>query len=376
MAKKIKNILKNQVIKVGIKMNFESFCEYLKNNNKINYNLLNEKNAYCVNYFLHKIKPAFDNYSKESKDNKIWFNNRLNTFINKDKDITGLAGILGEIQIYVLLSNSSFKHGLKCVKTKPTTKNKSVKKANENKTPDFIYETTVENKKIKVNIEVASSLGTKKEEKKRITEQNEIYPYEIYPYGKPEREEIDNSLSEVIRMINRVKEPDSQLKEEDINILAINLVNPIGEPIFLNLLKERGKPYFINKEGDNNTIYTGGIWQAFYSKKGDRIFSSIGINDLIKEEIYKMEYNSRFQGKSIVDFAIINTYEGVFIYQNFNRNIEIPKHIYKCLMSLDNINIDNVFINFPINNLEERVNYYRELGEAYLKEAEESKSYV
>ncbi|TXJ33661.1 hypothetical protein EPJ69_04580 [Brachyspira aalborgi] len=340
-------------------MNFESFCEYLKNNNKINYNLLNEKNAYYVNYFLYRIKVAFDNYSKESSDiNKRWFNNRLNIFM-KDEDIRNLAGILGELQIYGLLSNSPFKYWLKCVKT-----------TNEKKTPDFIYENYCRREKIKVNIEVASSLGTK-DEKKQRTEQNEIYPY-----GKPKREGIDNSLSEVISMINRIKEPDSQMKEEDINILAINFVNPIGECIFLNILKERGKPYFINKEGDNNTIYTGGIWQAFYSKKGDRIFGSIGMDDYIKEEIYKMEYNSRFQGKSVVDFAIINTYEGVFIYQNFNRKIEIPKHIYKCLMSLDNINIDNVFLNFPINNLEERVNYYRELGEAYLKEAEESKSYV
>ena len=64
------------------------------------------------------------------------------------------------------------------------------------------------------------------------------------------------------------------------------------------------------------------------------------------------------------------------IYQNFNRNIEIPKYIYKCLMSLDNINIDNLWLNYPIKNLEKRVNYHRELGELYLREAEESKSYV
>ena len=45
-------------------------------------------------------------------------------------------------------------------------------------------------------------------------------------------------------------------------------------------------------------------------------------------------------------------------------------------MSLDNINIDNLWLNYPKNNLEERVNYHRELGELYLREAEESKSYV
>ena len=100
------------------------------------------------------------------------------------------------------------------------------------------------------------------------------------------------------------------------------------------------------------------------------------MNDFIKEYVYKMEYNSRFQRKSIIDFVILNTYEGVVIYQNFNRNIEIPKCIYKCLMSLDNINIDNLWLNYPKNNLEERVNYHRELGELYLREAEESKSYV
>ena len=359
MTKIIKNTSKNKVIKGEIKMNFEGFVEYLKNNKEINYNLLNEKNFRYVNYFLYRIKTAFDSYSNESDDaNKIWFNDKLNTLTEKHKNITNHAGILGELQIYGLLNNSPFKQGLKCAKT------------NKNATPDFIYKTTVDGKKIKINIEVASSLGTG-DEKKRKTEQGEIFTY-----GKPEREGIDNSLSELIRMMNRIKKGDIQMKEDDINILAINLVNPIGEPIFLNLLEERYKPYFIKKEGDSNTIFTGGIWQSFYSKKDDRIFVSIGMNDFIKEYVYKMEYNSRFQRKSIIDFVILNTYEGVVIYQNFNRNIEIPKCIYKCLMSLDNINIDNLWLNYPKNNLEERVNYHRELGELYLREAEESKSYV
>ena len=199
-------------------MNFEGFVEYLKNNKEINYNLLNEKNFRYVNYFLYRIKTAFDSYSNESDDaNKIWFNDKLNTLTEKHKNITNHAGILGELQIYGLLNNSPFKQGLKCVKT------------NQNATPDFIYETTVDGKKIKINIEVASSLGTG-DEKKRKTEQGEIFTY-----GKPEREGIDNSLSELIRMMNRIKKGDIQMKEDDINILAINLVNPIGEPIFLNL---------------------------------------------------------------------------------------------------------------------------------------------
>lgn len=120
-------------------MDFESFWKYLKINNELNYNLLDVKNIYYKGYFSYRIKAAFDSYSKESNEaNKIWFNNRLDTFMKKNKNITNRAGILGEFQIYGLLSNSSFKYWLKCMKT------------NENATPDFIYETTVDGKKLKL----------------------------------------------------------------------------------------------------------------------------------------------------------------------------------------------------------------------------------
>ncbi|WP_158634697.1 hypothetical protein [Brachyspira aalborgi] len=42
-------------------------------------------------------------------------------------------------------------------------------------------------------------------------------------------------------------------------------------------------------------------------------------------------------------------------------------------MSLNNIKSDSLWINFPINNLDKRVNYYRKLGEAYLIEAEKGR---
>lgn len=327
----------------------------------MNHYLHTDKSNICyISYFFEKVKSAFDSYKKENNElNKNWFKHKLDELMRDNNEITDCASILGELQIYGLLKNSFFEYGLKCQRAK---KNK--------KMPDFTYEFNNN----KANIEVATFLGTGKDEKK-ISKYENGYQ-EIHPYGKPQGDKKDNDLSELIKMLNGIKKDESQMNKEDINILAINLVNPIGEPIFKNLLKNRTNPYFIEKYSDINTIYMGGIWQSFYSKKDDSIFYSIGINDMIEENIYKMEYDSRFQRESLIDFAILNTYEGVVVYQNFNRNVKIPKNIYRCLMSLEYININNLWINWPKNNLKKRVNYHREIGKLYLKEAKKDKWYV
>ena len=181
-------------------------------------------------------------------------------------------------------------------------------------------------------------------------------------------------------MLNNIKQKDEQFNKKDINILVINLVSPIYKNLSFNFFEERYKPYYIDKYSDN-AIYSGGVWQAFYSKKNDNIFYCIGVMDNIEQEVYKMPYNSRFnksfnEKHSILDFAIINTYETTAIYQNLNRKQKIHKNIYRCLMSLNNIKLDSLWINFPINNLEKRVNYHRRLGKAYLREAKKDRFYV
>lgn len=345
---------------------FEDFIKGLDNNNEIKKYIYSNRSTsdFEKNVFINQLKDAFCQYNKDENDkNKKWFKNQLEYIknfndIQNDDQVRNYVSIIGELQIYGLLMRSLFGFGLEHKEEEDGIK-----------TSDFIYK---DNKNKQVNIEIATFLGTNKEEK--LISNHTDDSKEIYLFSKPQKIN-ENDLSGLISMLNNIKQKDEQFNERDINILVINLVSPVYKNISFNFFEERYKPYYIYKCPDN-AICSGGVWQAFYSKKGDNIFYSIGVTDKIEQEVYKMPYNSRFQGKSIVDFAIINTYEGVAIYQNFNRNKEIPKHIYKCLMSLDNIYIDNVWVNFPINNLEERVNYYRELGEAYLKEAEESKSYV
>lgn len=352
-------------------LSYEDFIKGLCNNNEIKKYIYSNRSTsdFEKNVFINQLKDAFCQYNEDENDkNKKWFKNQLEciqkfNYIQNDDQVRNYVSIIGELQIYGLLMRSLFGFGLEHKKVEDGIK-----------TSDFIYK---DNKNKQVNIEIATFLGTNKEEK--LISNHTDDSKEIYPFSKPQKIN-ENDLSGLISMLNNIKQEDEQFNEKYINILVINLVSPLYKNLPFNFFEERYKPYYIYKCPDN-AICIGGVWQAFYSKKGDNIFYSIGVTDKIEQEVYKMPYNSRFNKSpdekySIVDFAIINTYEGVVIYQNFNRKIEIPKHIYKCLMSLDNINIDNVWLNFPINNLEERVNYYRELGEAYLMEAKESKSYV
>lgn len=155
------------------------------------------------------------------------------------------------------------------------------------KTPDFIYRY---NKNKQVNIEIATFLGTNKEEK-LITNHTDGSK-EIYTFSKLQKTN-ENNLSGLISMLNNIKQEDKQFNEKDINILVINLVSPIYKNLSFNFFNKRYKPYYIAKYMDN-TIYSGGVWQSFYSKKGDNVFYRIGVMDNIDQEKYKMPYNSRF----------------------------------------------------------------------------------
>lgn len=350
---------------------FEDFIKGLDNNNEIKKYIYSNRSTsdFEKNVFINQLKDAFCQYNKDENDkNKKWFKNRLEYIrnfndIQNDDQVRNYMSTIGELQIYGLLMRSLFKFRLE---------HKEVE--DDIKTPDFIY---IDDKNRQVNIEIATFLGTNKEEK-LITNHTDGSK-DIYPFSKPQKIN-ENDLSGLISMLNNIKQKDEQFNEKDINILVMNLVSPLYKNLQFNFFEERYKPYYIYKCPDN-AICSGGVWQAFYSKKGDNIFYSIGVTDKIEQEVYKMPYNSRFnkypdEKYSIVDFAILNTYETTAIYQNLNRRQKIHKNIYRCLMSLNNIKLDSLWLNFPINNLEERVNYYRELGEAYLREAEESKSYI
>ena len=350
---------------------FESFINSLDGNNEIRKYIDSNRSTsdFEKNIFIKQLKDAFWKYTEDKNDiNKKWFEDRLECIknfhdIQNDDQVRNYISTIGELQIYGLLMRSLFGFGLE--------HKKEEKNIN---TPDFIYRY---NKNNQVDIEIATFLGTNKEEK--LITKHKDGSREIYPFSKPQKSD-ENDLSGLISMLNNIKQKDEQFNEEYINILVINLVSPIYKNLSFNFFEERYKPYYIAKYSDN-AIYSGGVWQSFYSKKNDNIFHSIGVMDKIDQEVYKMPYNSRFNKSpdekySIADFAIINTYETTAIYQNLNRKQKIHKNIYRCLMSLNNIKSDSLWINFPINNLEKRVNYHRELGELYLREAEESKSYV
>ena len=350
---------------------FENFINSLDNHNELKkyiYSNRSTSSDFEKNVFVGQLKDAFCKYTEDKNDkNRKWFENKLEYIknfndIQNDDKARNYISIIGELQVYGLLMRSLFGFGLE--------HRKEEKNIN---TPDFIY---IDDDN-KVNIEIAILLGTNKKEK-LITNYADSY-IGIHPFSKPQKAD-ENDLSGLISMLNNIKQKDEQFNKKDINILFINLVSPIYKNLSFNFFEERYKPYYIIK-CPYNTIYSGGLWQAFYSKKNDNIFHSIGVMDNIDQEVYKMPYNSRFNKSpdekySIADFAIINTYETTAIYQNLNRKQKIHKNIYRCLMSLNNIKLDSLWINFPINNLEKRVNYHRRLGKAYLREAKKDRFYV
>ena len=347
--------------------NFEGFINSLDNNNEIKKYICSNRSTsdFEKNVFIKQLKDAFCQYAEDK--NKKWFENKLESIknfndIQNDDQVRNYISIIGELQVYGLLMRSLFGFGLEYKKEEKNVN-----------TPDFIYR----DNNSKVNIEIATFLGTNKEEKLIIKHKDGSR--EIYPFSKPQKAD-ENDLRGLISMLNNIKQKDEQFNKKYINILFINLVSPIYKNLSFNFFEERYKPYYIDKYSDN-AIYSGGVWQAFYSKKNDNIFYCIGVMDNIEQEVYKMPYNSRFNKSSnekysIADFAIINTYDTTAIYQNLNRTQDIHKNIYRCLMSLNNIKSDSLWINFPINNLDKRVNYHRRLGKAYLREAKKDRFYV
>mgnify|MGYP001150750480 CR=1 FL=1 len=368
---------------------FLSFINSLDDDNYLKryINSNNSSSDFEKNFFISQLANSFKIYhqteyninnnhlchNKNINNNKEWFKHKTNLLKNKcfnstnseEKrmdNIRNIASIIGELQIYQLLMESLFKFKIECKKEEK-----------DKRTPDFTY-TYEDNKKNekKVNIEVATLLGTSNEDKLISSQTNNLK--EVHPFSKPTNEN-ENDLSGLISMINNIKGDQEQFCEKDINILAINLVSPLYKYTPFNFFEDRYKPYFISKCPDN-AIYMGGLWQAFYSRKNDKIFYCIDIMNKIYQEVYTMPYNSRFNNDdksneklNIIDFAIINLYGNVAIYQNLYRNNEIDKHIYRCLMSIENISYESVWINWPNNKLKEKVNFYRELSELYINDA-------
>ena len=201
--------------------NFEGFINSLDNNNEIKKYICSNRSTsdFEKNVFIKQLKDAFCQYAEDK--NKKWFENKLESIknfndIQNDDQVRNYISIIGELQVYGLLMRSLFGFGLEYKKEEKNVN-----------TPDFIYR----DNNSKVNIEIATFLGTNKEEKLIIKHKDGSR--EIYPFSKPQKSD-ENDLSGLISMLNNIKQKDEQFNKKDINILVINLVSPIYKNLSFN----------------------------------------------------------------------------------------------------------------------------------------------
>jgi len=289
--------------------------------------------------FIKELDNAFTLLSKDSLNND-WFNEKLASLKN---DITreNVSSILGEFRAYSIIKNSFFGDNLIC---------------NKYDGADFITKTRRTGTTIL--IEVNTPLGRSQENRTILSHKQKIngniitHIKEIAPFGFPKRKK-DNIQCEAISKIAAIKGDEKQFKDDAINILFIDFVNPFFND-YLDILNDHHKPYLFFQ----NQITWGAIWHAFYAKQDDKIFDHM--NNLRHSSSYTMEFNGRFHNSTKINFALVNMINNLAIFEGF-RDI-IDKAIYPMLFSFNKINFDDIWINWPVENLRNRINDTRQVG--------------
>ncbi len=319
-------------------MIFDNFIESLDGNHPLKQYPYDESNKVRV-AFYKELKYAFEQLSGDS-NNTEWFDKKIDS-LKSDVTIENISSILGELRAYSIIKSSYFGNNLIC---------------NNNGGADFITKTIKNNNEIL--IEVNTPLGRSDEIRTTVSHQ-EISDGEVTiqtigkaPFGYPQRK-IDNFQSEGISKIRSVKEDEKQFNDNSINILFVDYVNPFFND-HLDILKDQQKPYIIFQK----QIRWGEIWHAFYAKKEDEIFD--GMNNLNHNNGYLMEYDGRFHDLTKINFVFINLIDCMAIYESFNDSID--DSIYPMIYSLNKLNYEDIWINWPIENLKARIDNTRNIG--------------
>jgi hypothetical protein len=163
--------------------------------------------------------------------------------------------------------------------------------------------------------------------------------YEIFPFGWPERD-IDNVQGEATSKLAGIKQKEHQFDEDSINILWVDLKDP------MLWVLDFGIEQFLPISAFREEITSGAFWNAFYAKKDTYIFDQLSMQGL-GSRIYKIEYNGRFWGKSIIDFVIADTRTDQLIFQNHNRESHIPNALFQSLHLLFGFNLELSWLDWP-----------------------------
>lgn len=164
--------------------------------------------------------------------------------------------------------------------------------------------------------------------------------FEIFPFGWPERE-VDTIQGEAVSKLASIKQKEHQFETDSINILWID----IKDPVLWRL--DFGSEQFLPLSAFREEVTSGAFWNAFYAKKDTYIYDQLSVLGL-PSRTYNMEYNGRFWNESLVDFVIADTRENQVVFQNPNRNTQIPDRLYRDLHRLFAFNLELSWLDWPV----------------------------
>lgn len=212
--------------------------------------------------------------------------NREN-IINKCNN-SKLVSVFGELNAYIFFKKSDFGDKIQCNNDKNA----------EKPTADFSYNINGKNVNIEINTQEETKSNKKTTHIQAGTMQSKNFRIEIIsccPFGYDK----DITLANFISKINNIKEKETQFKEDEVNILFIDLsfLSP------LNLLKNHEQPFIID---DKYVIQCGLIWHSVYGNKDDTLFDKIIMDMPFETNQYSIPYQTRFYNKSKIDFIVFN----------------------------------------------------------------------
>lgn len=262
------------------------------------------------------------------------------------EDYSTPSSVLGEIRAYGYLLGANFNV-------------KSVQENKEDNTPDFIISNEEgEEIEVEVNSKQYSSEESKQLEEFNsiISERNRLREQVITPFGKAK--EGENIAENVISKLASIKQKEKQFSNDKPSILWLDFQDEIWN---LGLQVDSTQPIRSWRE----EFYTGEIWYAFYGTIGLPIFEQSSIEERIRKSSIAMRHEGRFRLNSNIDACVISLPEYTVILENINSTNKIPSWFWKKATFINRFNIENSWINWPENKLNERISIELERIQAF-----------
>lgn len=254
-------------------------------------------------------------------ENEQWLKEKIKIIL-EDKDLSNVSASLGEIRAYgelIWIWKSNIKPGRSGSDFSTELNGKTIK-----------IEVNTPQHRTKRHILDHESFGSDRI-KGRV--------YEIFPFGWPERD-TDNVQGEATSKLAAIKQKEHQFEENSINILWLDLKDP------MLWVLDFGIEQFLPISAFREEITSGAFWNAFYAKKESYIFDQLSMHGLASR-IYKIEYDGRFWGKSLIDFVIADTRTDKIVFQNHKRKSSIPNDLFQSLHRLFGFNLELSWLDWP-----------------------------